>query len=236
MTKINEPSLISKYKFQTCSKNPDFLSGKLIPFIPCQEYNKSSKGYISNIVTGAPVYDHIFGVVETIPKWITVLVRPDGNIYMTNNLRSGRNRKIKTVERFFNYYEPLYQKRIVSVLLVTLTRINFAKLNIITFLECIKVRLEALKWHLRGYLWVMELKSNKKILGGFHLHYHLVLAVDRVRIEKLPKELRLSELWGQRTEVKFVKKTVRGYLSKYLYKSEGKVNGYRNYGISKKLL
>ena len=184
MAKVDQIIETSKYKFVSCSKNPEFLPGKLIPFIPCQEYNKASK----NIITGTPVYDHI-GFVEDVPKWITRLRRLDGFEYSTNNLKSANARKIKACERLFNYYEPLYQKRIVSILILTFTRMNYARLKIKPMLECVKARLKSLKWVLRGFMWVLEIKPNDKIEGGFHLHYHLVIVVDRVRIEKLPKQL-----------------------------------------------
>ena len=220
------------YSFQSCTRNPDFQGGILVPFIPCQEYNNSSH----NINDGHIIYDHVFGVVETTPKWITTLLRSDGFFYKTDNLKGSKSRKVLACERFFNFYEPLYQKRKVSLLLFTFSRANFARLDIKTVLEVLKKRVRSLKWHWRAYMWVFEIAANPKFKGGFHLHYHLVIALDRIEIEKFPEKMKLSALWGQRVQVQFIKKSLKSYMSKYLYKSEGKVNGYRSYQVSQKLL
>ncbi len=67
-----------------------------------------------------------------------------------------------------------------------------------------KKKREQLERPVRGYFWSLEVSSN------LHLHYHLCVAIDRLNVKQLPKELKFDLLWGQRTEVKFIKKSVRG--------------------------
>jgi hypothetical protein len=105
-----------------------------------------------------------------------------------------------------------------------------------TMVECAKSRYESLGWPIRGFLWALELKANENLDGGYHIHYHLVVAVDRVRITEIPSALKFEDLWGQRTGVEFITKSIRSYLSKYLYKSDAKLLGKRSYSISRKLL
>jgi hypothetical protein len=73
---------------------------------------------------------------------------------------------------------------------------------------------------------VLEISSpdKQKNLSGFHLHYHLVVIVDRLNIKggKMPKALKLNDAWGQRTQVEFVKSSLEGLLIGYLGK-----NNYR---------
>ena len=232
MTKVEQKIEISKYRFLSTEKNPNFLPGIAVPLRSCQEHHNACK----NITTGIEVYEHLFGFIETTPKWLTVLMRPDDHLYHTDSLKSRMNRQTKAVKRFTDFYEPLYRRRQVSVLFFTFTRLNYADKDMRSMLNCVKSRLKSLKWPLRGYLWVLEVKANENMDGGFHLHYHLVIAIDRIRIQKIPKELKLEDLWGQRTGVEFIKKSVRGYLSGYMMKSAGKLNNHRAYQISRKLL
>ncbi len=232
MAKVVYPPEVSKYKFVSCSRNPDFSPGVLVPLRTCLEYNKSCKPDSHNINDGHVIYDRVYGVLETSPKWITTLMRSDGFTYYTNNLKSGNQRRNKAVYRFMDYYEPLYRSREVSILMFTFTRANYARLDIAGALNCVKSRLKSLKWHFRAYIWVKELWNKD---GSLHLHYHLIVVVDRIRIEKIPWQLKMSELWGQSVRVEFIRKTVRGYLSKYLTKGQGKINGYRSYAISRTL-
>ncbi|NBX28766.1 MAG: hypothetical protein EBR55_11105, partial [Chitinophagia bacterium] len=41
----------------------------------------------------------------------------------------------------------------------------------------------------------------------------------KLRGGKIPKLLKFDKIWGQRTEIDFVKKNVVGYMSKYFAKS-----------------
>lgn len=177
--------------------------------------------------------------ISNIPKWLTVLSKEDinedtGEIfysdYNTDDFKASRNRKIKTVNKFCDFYESLYQSKKVSLLFHTFTRINYSKKDMVLMMENVKDRYEALKRKIRGYLWVLEISENN------HIHYHLIVSIDRVYFKEIPKELKFEDLWGQRTDVEFIKKSIRAYLSKYLYKSQAKLLGKRSYAISRKLL
>jgi plasmid rolling circle replication initiator protein Rep len=102
-------------------------------------------------------------------------------------------------------------------------------------LDNVKYRYEKINRPIRGYVWALELKENEGMQSGYHIHYHLVVAVDRFNIQRIPNELKFEDLWGQRTGIEFIKKSVRSYLSKYLYKSDAKILGRRSYAISRKL-
>jgi hypothetical protein len=150
--------------------------------------------------------------------------------YETDDFKAGKNRKIKTVKKFCAFYEPLYKKKMVSLLFYTFTRMDHAKKDMKSMLECVKIRYKALKTPIRGYLWALEVSENN------HVHYHLVLAIDRIRVKEIPEKMKLEGLWGQRTGVEFIKKSVKAYLTKYLYKGDARVLGCRTYAISRKLV
>jgi len=72
----------------------------------------------------------------------------------------------------------------------------------------------------------------------------LCLVIDRVNYKKkkLPEAMKLEKLWGQRTQVRFVEKGIRRYLSKYFAKEQyrlcfinekGKFLSFRSFGMSK---
>ena len=239
---LESPSKV-QFSFRRTYSNPDYKRGKIIPLRSCHIHNNSSQNDLRNLSTGEPVYERIYGVVQDKPRWITELNRneltPAGmetSIYTTNDLKSSKDRMIANVVRFCDFYEPLYQARKVSIFFITFTRANYSDKTIATMLECVKKRFKALKWNLRAYLWTFEAKENPKMDGGFHLHYHLVIVTDRVKIDRIPDELRFESLWGQRTGVEFIKRSVRNYLSKYLYKTDAKVTHRRRYGVSRKFI
>jgi hypothetical protein len=226
---------ITGYKFKSRRKNPEWSVEKLIVLRSCLLHNNASQKTLEPE-----------RLISTIPKWQTTLERPDcldtgtGEIiysdYETDDFKASRFRKIKTVEKFCNYYEPLYRVRKVSLLFHTFTRTDFAKKDMRTMIECAKKRYKVLNMPIRGYLWALELKENEKMESGYHIHYHLVVAVNRIRVKEIPEELKFQDLWGQRTGVEFITKSIRGYLSKYLYKSDAKIIGKRAYSISRKLI
>lgn len=220
-----------KYRFKSRGKNPDWSVEKLISLRSCHIHNNADRN--------EPEF-----FISEIPKWLTVLEKPvavdtgSGEIiyedYQTDDFKASRNRKIKTVVKFCDFYEPLYRRRKVSLLFHTFTRIDYSKKDMRTMVDCAKSRYESLGWPIRGYLWALENKKNEKL--QYHIHYHLVVAVDRVRITEIPAALKFEDLWGQRTGVEFITKSIRRYLSKYLYKSDAKLLGKRSYSISRKLL
>lgn len=222
---------LKKYLFKSRQKNPEWSVEKLVSLRSCHIRNKASRNNSDFLVS-------------EVPKWLTVLEKPiavdtgSGEIiyedYQTDDFKASRNRKIKTISKFCDFYEPLYRSRKVSLLFHTFTRINHSKKNMKTMLECVKRRYESLGLPIRGYLWALESKRNEKLV--YHIHYHLVIAIDRVHFKEIPEALKFEDLWGQRTGIEFITKSIRRYLSKYLYKSEAKLLGKRSYSISRKMI
>jgi hypothetical protein len=219
------------YQFKSRRKNPEWSLEKLIPLRSCLIRNNAGK-----------IEDESY--ISEIPKWLTTLEKETasedtGEIlyedYQTDDFKASRGRKIKTVQKFCDFYEPLYRAREVSLLFHTFTRMDYSKKDMRTMVDCAKVRYESLNRPVRGYLWALELKKNEGMEVGYHLHYHLVVAIDRLNVKEIPRELKFEDLWGQRTGVEFIKKSIRAYLSKYLYKSDGKLLRHRSYSISRKL-
>jgi hypothetical protein len=178
--------------------------------------------------------------IKRYPKYIVLLekadvdvntgeISPIKEIHQTDEIKASRRRKIKAVKEFCDFYEPLYKQKIVSLLFLTFTRMNYARMTFSRMLDNIRYHVEKqLKIKIRGFVWVLE-ASNRN-----HLHYHLCLAIDRLNAPKMPQELMFESLWGQRTQVRFVVKTIRGYLMKYLSKDHSAVEGMRGYGRSRK--
>jgi hypothetical protein len=89
---------------------------------------------------------------------------------------------------------------------------------------------EMLDREMRGYIWTAEVSQK------LHWHYHLCVAVDRLKFRRIPDELKFEDLWGQRTGIEFVKKDVRHYMAKYFAKENARVLGSRAFGSSRKLI
>lgn len=214
------------FKFKSRRKNPDWSPASLIPLRSCHIRNKAE-------ILEPDVF------ISRTPKWLTLLEKEDadketGEIfysdYETDDFKSARNRKIKTVEKFCNYYEWLYHTRKVSLLFHTFTRINYAKQDMKRMMDNVKYRYKSLGKEIRGFIWVLEISPTN------HVHYHLIVAIDRVKWKTIPQELKFEDLWGQRTGVEFIVKSVKSYLTKYLYKSEARLLQKRSYAISRKLI
>ncbi|MEA2054284.1 MAG: hypothetical protein U9O96_04095, partial [Candidatus Thermoplasmatota archaeon] len=193
-TKINEKNETSKYHWRSTRRSEYEEVAEIIPcFRTCHINNNADRNpleIIRNLNDGHVIYPYIYGWVRNKPKWITELENDKG-VVETNDLKQSRMRKIKTINRFCDRYEPLYRKKEVSLLIFTFTRANYARLGIRTMLDVLKKRLKALKWSLRGYLWVLEVKKNDNMAGGYHVHYHLIIATDRVGVQTIPEELKL---------------------------------------------
>ena len=149
--------------------------------------------------------------------------------YETDDLKGANSRKIKAIDKFSNYYHPLYKSKEISLLFHTFTRVQQSSTTMRRVLDNIKNRYHSLGYPIRGYLWILEVSEND------HIHYHLTIAIDRIQVKKMPEELKFNGLWGQRTQVKFVKRSVRGYLKKYLSKDRSKVLKMRNYGTGRQI-
>jgi hypothetical protein len=200
-------------------KNPDYESGlKPLSFESCLIHNKGNR-----IVS-----------VRTAPKYLTRLAEfgtdDEGFPYIkqeieTNDLKAGNNRKIKAVDKWCEYWQPLYEKREITLLFFTLTRANKARMSIGNLMRILKMNLKRNNLELLDYLWIQEISE------GLHFHYHLTIAIPRVSWKRIPKFLKMDSYWGQRTEIDFVKKNIRYYLSKYFGKSSWRIDqGFRAYG------
>jgi hypothetical protein len=212
------------YTFKSRRKNPDYDVDKLESLRSCLILNKADKN---------TTY-----LIKRVPKWITVLdvesVSTETgeilyDVYSTDDMIQAKGRKIKTIQKFCNYYEPLFKTRKVSLLFHTFTRINYSRDDMRSMLDAVKMRYKRLNRPIRGYLWVLEISETN------HAHYHLIVAIDRLNVKTMPEALKFEGLWGQRTGVEFIKSSIRAYLSKYMYKSDGRLLKKRNYAISRTL-
>lgn len=176
--------------------------------------------------------------VKTAPKWVTKLAYDEvdqetGEIlapgeYETNEIKQSNGRKIAALDAFCGFYQPLYSRRQVSLMFHTFTRANQSNQKISTMIDNVKLHYKRnMGRPVRGLIWVSEISER------LHWHYHLCLAVDRLELKRIPQELRFEGLWGQRTEVEFVKKNVRHYMAKYFAKHQSRVIGVRAFGRSR---
>lgn len=227
------------YVFKSSKKNPEWSVEKLVSLRSCHIHNNAEIDDVIQTLCKSASHAGSEVFISRIPKYLTVLGAPKsidtgtGEIfyedYQTDDFKASRNRKIKTIKKFTEYYEPLYQGRKVSLLFHTFTRLNYSKQDMRRMLDNVKYRYSSIKREIRGYLWALEVSEKN------HIHYHLIVAIDRVSWRKIPEALKFEDLWGQRTGVEFIKKSVKSYLSKYLYKSEAKLLSKRSYAISRKL-
>ena len=180
--------------------------------------------------------------ISTTPKWLTTLTKTEykgvgamqvvESEIITNDFKACWGRRKKAVTKFCNHYEPLYHNRKVSALFLTFTRMDYARLDISDMIDNIKVRFSSYGKPILGFFWNLELKENKKFESGFNIHYHILVITDRFLITEIPDQLKFEDLWGQRTGIGFVHKSVRNYLSKPFFKSQAKLLGHRSYGSS----
>jgi hypothetical protein len=212
-------------------KNPEYEEGlKRLSFEPCLIHNKGNK---KNAENGEIL-------VQTKPKYLTQLLREKYNkktgnwddgmeILETNSFKQANHRKIKALNKFCNKYQPLYQKKEVSLFILTFTRMNKARLSIKTMMKIVTEYFKRLGYPVRAFIWTLEVSAN------LHAHYHVGIAVDRMNLKKIPKQMKFNGIWGQRTEIDFIKKNVKHYLAKYFAKHNSRLEGYRSYGMSKNL-
>ena len=149
--------------------------------------------------------------------------------YFTDDLEQGVKRKRRAVKKFTDFYESLYLEKKVSCLFFTLTQANNSteKLNIT--LKAIKKRFERHNMPVLGHLWVSEVSKNG------HWHYHLAVATKRVYWKTIPKWAKVDDLWGRRTGIEFIRKSIGAYLGKYVGKDNiGRIISFRGYGVSRK--
>ena len=223
--------LIKKYEFKKSEINPEYTPEKIIPLRSC---------LLDNI---AVFTKRQFHYTKT-PKYLKTLTVPlkidtgTGEIvcteYSTDDLKSAKNRKIKTVEKFCNFYEPLYRQRKISVLFHTFSRADYSQADMRRMLEKIKRRYKSIGREILGYLWVIEFAENQKMINGLHIHYHLVISIKRIRVTEIPEALKFNDIWGQRTGVEFIKKVCKGLPYKIPLQRRGKnIRQKKLFNISK---
>ena len=176
--------------------------------------------------------------IATQPKYVTTLKRIEvdtntgeisHSIYLTDDFKSKKGRIFKKVDAFASVWQPLYDKKKVSILMHTLTMANMANLSVSAMVDNVKYRYKSIGYPIKAYFWVSEVSED------YHWHYHLVVVTDRLKLrgKTLPKALKFNDVWGCRTQVAFVKKSVKSYLTYYLNKSEAKVISLRGCGSSR---
>lgn len=182
-------------------------------------------------------------LVRTEPKWKTDLLQEDfdsetgeclrQSVYQTNDFKVSNGKKIKRLDQFCNHYQPLYKKKEVTLWFLTFTRANYSRLSFKQMNHIVVNYFKRSNISVRGFIWTYEISDS------FHWHYHLCLATDRVNIrgKALPTKLKFDALWGQRTDLEFVKKDIRHYMAKYFSKCDFRLNnGLRSYGASKRFI
>ena len=195
------------------------------------------------IVTNVPRYKSWYkqlnintstGEIEAIIKESDSIIRQRGKL-------------IKALNSFDSIYRSLYYRRKVSCMFGTLTNVPDAKFTIRVFLKHLKTIFKRKGINLRSYIWCSEVKFKYNASGKqlpIHWHYHFVLAIDRIEVSggSLPECLSssyLSELWGQRAQVKFIKggNACLNYCSKYVSKGgeNGVTLGVRRFGASRNI-
>lgn len=228
---IDCQSVKKYFQFLTHTRNNQYESGIVkVPLRTCLLHNK------------VPVFEwHI----KTEPKWLTDLLRTDfdtttgeilgTSVYRTDDLTSGNNRKIKAVNRFVDHFKPLYRQKKVSLLFMTFSVANQARTDIKNLLHTFKKRLKRRNVKLHGYLWVLEISDASEKSSGLHVHYHCLVAIDRINCKggSLPDYLKLNDVWGAKTGVEFVQSnSIKYYLSKYFVKCKKRIIGKRSYGMN----
>jgi hypothetical protein len=115
------------------------------------------------------------------------------------------------------------------MLSLTFTKANETTSTIRSVLDNFRKRCKRNDCQVFGYFWVLDISAN------LHVHYHVLVAVQRIDIKgkPMPLWLKMHDVWNRHTEVAFVRKSLRGYLAKYLEKNRDmKVLGKRMYGKS----
>jgi hypothetical protein len=167
----------------------------------------------------------------------------------TDSLIRQRGKIINTLKAFDRIYKPLYYQKKVSCFFGTLTDVPAAKITIRMFMANLKKALKRSGINLLSYCWVNEVKYKHDAKGKelpIHVHYHFVLAIERIEVTggKLPVCLSaayLTEMYGRIASVTFIKggDACLRYCSKYISKTgdieNGITLGLRRYGASRNI-
>jgi hypothetical protein len=167
----------------------------------------------------------------------------------TDSLIRQRGKIINTLKAFDRIYKPLYYQKKVSCFFGTLTDVPGAKITIRMFMANLKKAFKRSGINLLSYCWVNEVKYKHDAKGKelpIHVHYHFVLAIERIEVTggKLPVCLSaayLTEMYGRIASVTFIKggDACLRYCSKYISKTgdieNGITLGLRRYGASRNI-
>lgn len=214
--------------------NPEYeLGRKSLSFESCLVHDKS---HFFRYENGQKL------IIKTLPKWLTNLQawkrdQESGEdnmvgLLQTDEFKASNYRKIKALDKFCNYYQPKYQEKEVTMLFLTFTRANYAKKDWKSMVNHIKETFKRIEIPVLGFVWTSEVSLDY----GIHWHYHMCIAIDRVNWKKIPKQLKFESVWGQRTQIDFVKKNIKHYMAKYFAKHNARVEGFRSYGKSSKYI
>lgn len=224
---VDNQHITKSFWFLRRKLNPNYESGlKVVPLRSCLLLNNVPKNGVKN------------WIIKTQPKWQVELLQSEldketgeilsTSVYLTDDLKSGNNRKIKAVNRFCDYFNPIYKRREISLFFHTLTLANQSQVDIRTAVKNYRRRLNRNGVNVRGLLWVLEISENS------HIHYHILCATNRLNYKgmKMPVFLKFNDLWGCRTKAEFIKHDVRYYLATYFTKCQSRIEKHRSYGIS----
>lgn len=178
----------------------------------------------------------ITGEIEAIIKESDTLIKQRGKI-------------INTLKAFDRIYKPLYYRKKVSCFFGTLTDLPGANITIRMFISNLKKAFKRSGINLLSYVWVNEVKYKHGAKGKelpIHVHYHFVLAIERIEVTggKLPEALSasyLTSMYGRIASVTFIKggDACLRYCSKYISKNgdieNGITLGLRRYGASRNI-
>ena len=176
--------------------------------------------------------------IATKPKYNTTLIRIEvdtntGELsqeeYLTDDFKSRKGRIIKKTTVFADKWQPEYSKRKVSLFMHTFTMANLATMKFSRMMDNVRYRYKSIGFELLDYFWVSEVSDNN------HWHYHLVTVTKRMNLrgKTIPDVLKFDDIWGCRTQVAFVEKSIKSYLCYYLNKSQAKVIGLRGCGSAR---
>lgn len=216
ISQLNDYQQLKKgYTFLRRYRNEKYNEGlKDLPFRTCLKHHNSDR--FSTLK------------VKTEPKWNTDLLLSnidsetgeltDLSIYTTNEFKQSNNRKIKAITAFCDHFQPLYEKKKVSMLFYTLTIAEHGA-PIADVMNAFKKRCKRNGTPILGYVWISEVSPD------LHWHYHIAVAIDRINVrgKNLPDYLKLDNLWHVRTGVEFVRKNIKHYMSKYFAKNNFKM-------------
>ena len=221
--------------------NKDYLNGlKDLPLRSCLKHHNSDRFSALKVKTSPKSFtDLLHTKIDTDTGEIIT------SVYTTNEFRQANGRKIKAINSFVDYFEPLYKRRKISMLFYTLTLAEYGK-PIADVIDALKLRCKRNGKPILGYVWISEVSED------YHWHYHIAIAVDRINVKgkSLPEYLKIDNLWTDntsieftlaeygrkitlRTGVEFVRKNIRHYMSKYFAKNPFKIIAYDNQGLHK---